>query len=89
MTKRATLYRMVLPDHICPYGESAKAMLEEAGYQVQDRLLTSREEVDAFKASHGLTTTPLIDISGKQILGSEELAAFLRETVSEPAAFSW
>ena len=32
MTKQATLYRMVLPEHVCPYGEHAKAMLEEAGY---------------------------------------------------------
>ena len=94
MSKRATLYRMVLPDHVCPFGEQAKAMLEEAGYEVDDHLLTSREEVDAFKAEHGLATTPLIVIDGKPIPGSEELAAFLHGQSGAPtptrhSAFSW
>ena len=43
--RRAILYRMVLPDHTCPYGVRAKQMLEEAGYEVDDRILRSREEV--------------------------------------------
>ncbi len=79
MSKRATLYRMVLPDHVCPYGEAAKAMLEEQGYEVDDCLLTSRSEVDAFKAEHSLDTTPMIVIGGQNILGSEQLAAYLQE----------
>jgi glutaredoxin 3 len=79
MSKQATLYRMVLPDHVCPYGERAKAMLEDAGFEVDDRLLTSREEVDTFKADHELTTTPLIVIDGEPIGGSQELATFLSE----------
>jgi glutaredoxin 3 len=94
MTKRATLYRMVLPDHVCPFGERAKAMLEEAGYDVDDRLLTSREEVDAFKDEHALATTPLIVIDDQPIPGSEALAVFLHDQSAEPAptrhgAFSW
>jgi glutaredoxin len=40
----ATLYRMVLPDHTCPFGLRAKELLEEAGYDVEDRVLGSREE---------------------------------------------
>ena len=79
MTKQATLYRMVLPEHVCPYGGRAKAMLEDAGYAVDDRLLTSRDQVDAFKAEHDLTTTPLVIIDDQPIGGSEELAAFLSE----------
>ncbi len=70
---------MVLPDHICPYGERAKALLEEAGYEVDDRLLTSREEVEAFKAEHGLDTTPLVFIDGKRIGGSADLERYLAE----------
>ena len=90
--KRATLYRMVLPDHVCPYGERAKAMLQEQGYEVDDCLLTSREQVDSFKAEHGLATTPLIIIGGESILGSEKLAAFLADEASSPAKssmFGW
>ena len=33
----AVLYRMVLPDHTCPFGVRAKELLEEAGYDVDDR----------------------------------------------------
>ena len=75
--RTATLHRMVLPDHICPYGVRAKELLEAAGYTVDDRILASREEVEAFKAEHGLSTTPLIVIDGEAIGGSAELERFL------------
>jgi glutaredoxin 3 len=79
MAKRsAQLYRMKLPDHECPYGLLAKRMLEEAGYEVEDLLLTSREEVDALEAELGVETTPQIFIGGERIGGSDELASFLR-----------
>ena len=53
--RQATLYRMVLPDHTCPYGIRAKPMLEDAGFEVDDNILSSREEVDAFKDEHRLS----------------------------------
>lgn len=71
---------MKLPDHECPYGLLARRMLDDAGFEVYDRLLTSREEVDAFKAEQGVATTPIIFIDGKRIDGSEELAAYLETT---------
>ena len=52
-------------------------MLKDAGYEVEDRLLTSREQVEKFKAEHGVDTTPVIFINGEQIDGSEELAEYL------------
>ena len=48
---QATLYRMVLPDHECPFGRRAKDMLDEAGFDVEEHILGSREEVDAFGAA--------------------------------------
>ena len=75
--RAATLYRMVLPDHVCPFGIRAKAMLEAAGFTVDDRLLRSREEVEAFKAEHGVATTPLIFIDGEPVGGSDDLQRFL------------
>ena len=45
------LYRMVLPDHVCPYGLMSKRLLDESGLDYDDRLLTSREEVEAWQAS--------------------------------------
>jgi glutaredoxin len=71
------LYRMKLPDHECPYGLLAKRMLEDANMAFDDRLLTSREEVDAFKEEHAVDTTPQIFIDGERIGGSEELASYL------------
>jgi glutaredoxin len=42
--KQATLYRMVMDKHLCPYGLKAKDLLQREGYTVDDRWLTSREE---------------------------------------------
>jgi glutaredoxin 3 len=78
MSKRtATLYRMKLPDHECPYGLLAKRMLEDAGFDVGDRLLTSRDDVEDFKAQQGVATTPIIFIEDERIDGSEKLAGYL------------
>jgi glutaredoxin len=74
---KATLYRMVLPDHECPFGRRAKDMLDEADFEVEEHILGSREEVDAFKAEHGVSTTPLVWVDGKRIGGSDDLAKFL------------
>ena len=76
-SKRATLYRMVLPDHTCPFGVRAKEMLEKNGYEIEERVLRSREEVDAFKTEHGVSTTPQIFIDGECIGGSDDLAWYL------------
>ena len=73
----ATLYRMVLPDHTCPFGVRAKDMLDAAGYRVDEHILHSRAEVDAFEAEHGVDTTPQVFIDGQRIGGSDELAAYL------------
>ena len=75
--KSATLYRMVLPEHVCPYGVRAKEMLDQAGFDVDDRQLTSREDVDALKEELGVPTTPQIFIGGDRIGGSSELEAYL------------
>ena len=75
--RTAILYRMALPDHVCPFGVHAKQMLESSGYEVDDRLLTTRIEVDAFKDQHRVQTTPLIFIDGDRIGGSDQLARYL------------
>ena len=74
----ATLYRMVLSDHVCPFGVRARQMLEQAGFDVDDRQMTTREEVDAFKAEQGVATTPQIFIGGERIGGSDDLEQYLQ-----------
>ena len=81
-TRTATLTRMVLPDHECPYGVRAKAMLEEAGFDIDEHILATRAEVDAFKAERGLATTPLVEIGGETIGGSHDLEAWLAKASS-------
>ena len=76
-SRRAVLYRMVLPNHTCPYGLRAKELLDEAGYEVDDRILGPRAEVDAFQGENDVLTTPQIFIDGARIGGSEELELYL------------
>lgn len=71
--KTAILYRMVLPDHTCPFGVRAKQLLEQDSYRVDDRILASREQVDAFEAEHSVETTPQIFIDGERIGGCDAL----------------
>ena len=82
-SRTATLTRMVLPDHECPFGLRARAMLEQAGYAIDERILASRDEVEAFKAAHGVTTTPLIAIDGETVGGSDDLERYLAATAAE------
>lgn len=76
-SRKATLYRMVLPDHTCPFGVRAKAMLEEYGYEVDDRVLTTREEVEAVKQEFNVATTPLVFVGDERIGGSDDLERYL------------
>lgn len=79
--KAATLYRMVMEKHICPYGLKAKALLERKGYTVNDNWLTSREQTEAFKKEHGVETTPQVFLNGKRIGGYDALREHFRYRV--------
>jgi glutaredoxin 3 len=76
-TKTATLYRMVLPDHTCPFGVRAKQMLQSAGYEVDDQILRTRAETDAYQQENDVATTPQIFIDGERIGGSDALERYL------------
>ena len=80
--RKIVLVRMKLPDHECPYGLRAKSILEDAGLDFEDRLLTSRDEVDAFLEEQGVETSPQIFVDGERIGGSEELEAYLETAES-------
>ena len=77
--RSATLYRMVLPEHTCPFGVRAKQMLDDHGFETEEHILASREEVEAFKDEHGVSTTPQIFIDGERIGGSDDLQRYLAE----------
>ena len=78
-SRQAILYRMILPEHTCPFGVRAKQMLDDHGFETEEHILESRDQVDAFKDEHGVSTTPQIFIDGERIGGSEDLQRYLAE----------
>jgi glutaredoxin len=79
--KTAQLYRMVMPDHLCPYGLKSRHLLDSQGFEVEDHLLTTRAETEAFMERNGVKTTPQTFIDGDRIGGYEALRAHLGKPV--------
>ncbi len=86
---KAVIYRMVMPEHVCPWGIKAVDLLERSGFEVDDRHLTTRADIDAFKVKHQVATTPQIFIGGERVGGYEDLRRFLGKSVRDPAATSY
>ena len=89
ITRRAVIYRMVTPQHICPSGLKALDLLRRRGFEVEDHPLRSREETDAFKAQHGVKTTPQVWIEGQRIGGHDDLRQHLGLAVADPKALTY
>lgn len=87
--KTAQLYRMVMTDHMCPYGLKSKDLLERQGFQVEDNHLTSRDDVDAFKAKHDVNTTPQTFIDGDRIGGFDDLSAYFGKEVKSEGSTTY
>lgn len=88
-SKKAVLYRMVMPEHVCPWGLKARDLLRRSGYKVEDRHLTTREETEAFKAKHNVPTTPQVFIGGERVGGYDDLRRFLGKRVQDPNATTY
>ena len=54
------LYRMVTPDHQCPWGQQAVALLQQNGIDFEDIHLTSSDAVAAFKVELQVPTPPQV-----------------------------
>ena len=87
--KKAVLYRMVMPGHICPYGLKVLHLLKSNGLAVDDRWIETREQQEAFKIEHGVKTTPQVFIDGQRIGGHDDTRRFLGLTVKDPNATSY
>ncbi|WP_172330762.1 MauE/DoxX family redox-associated membrane protein [Mangrovicoccus sp. HB161399] len=88
-TGKAVLWRMATPDHLCPFGLKSKALLERHGYEVEDHLLASREEVERFKRDHAVKTTPITWIGSEMIGGHDDLRAHFGDPLPDPDAASY
>tara|TARA_B100000678_G_scaffold43788_6_gene33657 strand:+ start:3512 stop:4273 length:762 start_codon:yes stop_codon:yes gene_type:complete len=83
-TKTATVYRMVMPDHLCPYGLKTVDLLKREGFAVEDHHLETRAQTDAFKTEHDVATTPQTFIDGQRIGGYDDLREYLGKSRSQP-----
>lgn len=89
VAKRAELHRMVTPEHTCPWGLKTLDLLKREGYEVEDHKLTSRAEIDAFKAEHKVETTPQTFIGGERIGGYDDLRHFFGKPVKDKGAVTY
>lgn len=80
---------MVMPKHVCPYGLKALHLLKRQGFTVDDRLLTTREATDAFKAEHQVKTTPQVFIGEQRIGGYDDLRRHVGLPLRDPDAVSY
>ena len=88
-TKHADLYRMMTPKHQCPYGLKTLHLLRQSGFDVADHHLSSRDEIDQFKATHDVKTTPQVFINGERIGGYEAVRKHLGKPVRDPNATTY
>ncbi|MDE4173366.1 glutaredoxin [Phaeobacter sp. PT47_59] len=75
---KAVLYRMDLPNYTCGYGTAARDLLRREKFEIEEHILRTRHETDAFKDKHHIATTPLVFIDGEKIGGFTELKAHLK-----------
>ena len=87
--RKADLYRMVMPQHVCPYGLKAKDFLERQGFEVEDHWLTTREDTDRFKTEHGVKSTPQTFINGKRVGGFDDLQRHFGKAANDPNATTY
>ncbi|MGE6482061.1 MauE/DoxX family redox-associated membrane protein [Psychrobacter namhaensis] len=80
--KRAIIFRMVMSDHLCPFGLKSIDALKHAGYDIIDRHITTQDENKLVKETLGVKTTPQTFIDGRRIGGNDDLQVFLGN--SEP-----
>jgi glutaredoxin len=86
---QATIYRMVMPAHTCPFGLKAIHLLKSHGFAVDDHWLKTRAETDDFKTEHGVKTTPQIFIDGQRIGGYDDLRRHFGKTVPDAGALTY
>lgn len=83
ITQPVTVYRMSLPEHECPWGLKAVALLNERGIPFTDVKLTTQAQADEFRAKHNVPTTPQIFFGEQRIGGYTDLAKYLAAPVAK------
>lgn len=87
--RKAVLYRMVTPSHVCPFGLKALDLLQRKGFEVEDHKLEDRAQTDAFKDQHDVKTTPQTFIDGKRVGGYDDLRRHFGLPVADKKAVTY
>ena len=86
--RTAIVYRMVMDDHVCPYGLKTVDLLKRKGFSVEDHHLSSRPETDAFKKKWDVKTTPQtflgFETADNRIGGYDALREYFGYEVKDP-----
>jgi glutaredoxin/uncharacterized membrane protein YphA (DoxX/SURF4 family) len=77
MKKQSSVYRMVTPKHLCPWGIKAVDLLRRNGYEIEDHHLETMAANSEYKAEKGYDETPQIFIEGERIGGYDALLEHL------------
>ncbi len=77
MPTKASIYRMVTSDHLCPWGIKAYDLLKRHGFDIEDHHLESKAANDAYKQEHGVDETPQVFIEGNHLGGYDKLREYL------------
>lgn len=87
--RQAEIYRMATPEHLCPSGLKTLDLLKREGFEVRDHPLETRSATDAFKAEHGVETTPQVFIEGQRIGGYEDTLRHLGHAAPDDDATTY
>jgi glutaredoxin len=82
-TQRATVYRLVTPDHVCPYGLKTIDLLKRHGLAIDDRHLKTEEQATELRERLGVETTPQTFVDGELVGTLDDLREFLGEDVPD------
>ncbi|MBW4331137.1 glutaredoxin [Stakelama sp. CBK3Z-3] len=85
----ASVYRMVMDKHVCPFGLKTLHLLKSQGYRIDDHHLETRAQTDAFKEKYDVKTTPQTFVGGERIGGYDDLRRFFDKPVKDPKATSY
>ncbi len=87
--RHATLYRLVTPDHTCPYGLKSLDLLERHGLDVEDRHLQTEEEAARLREELDVETTPQTFIDGELVGTLDDLREYFGQDVPDPDATTY
>lgn len=87
--RNATIYRLVTPEHVCPYGLKSLDLLQRHGFKIDDHPLETEQEATLLRERLGVETTPQTFVDGELVGTLDDLRRFVGENVPDDDAESY